>query len=156
MSTADICILTASANLSRDIFQRYLHPDVEQRQLFRLSMLASIVIGVLATLLAWRMRDIIDILLVGFTINSAALFVPSVAMIYLAKTNADAAFWSMFLSLMTVVIVYFFGVEITSALAGLFGNFAPPTWYFANPIWPGLTVSVVAFWAWQRGGKKSA
>ena len=32
--------------------------------------------------MAWKMRDIIDILQLGFTINSAALFLPTIAAIY--------------------------------------------------------------------------
>jgi hypothetical protein len=55
-------------------------------------MAMSLVVGVLAALLAWRMQDIIDILLIGFTINSAGLFLPSIAMIYAKKVNVSASF----------------------------------------------------------------
>ena len=32
MSTADTCILCASANLTRDIYQRYINPEAPQKR----------------------------------------------------------------------------------------------------------------------------
>lgn len=131
MSTADICILTASANYTRDIHQRYIQPDIAPRAMLRLGTLASAVAGLLALLMAWKMRDIIDILQLGFTINSAALFLPTIAAIYWDRVPASAAFWSISASLTTVI------VWRLAADAGLSGLFT------IDPLWPGLAVSVV-------------
>lgn len=131
MSTADICILTASANYARDIHQRYLRPDIGPRAMLRLGTLASLVAGLLAMLMAWKMRDIIDILQLGFTINSAALFLPTIAAIYWDRVPAGAAFWSISASLTTVI------VWRVAADAGLGG------WFAIDPLWPGLLVSAV-------------
>ncbi len=133
MSTADICILTASANLTRDVYQRYINPEVGPLALVRISMGASVFIGTLATLMAWQMRDVISILLVAFTINSAALFIPSIAMVYFARADKNAAFWSILLSLLTVVCWY------TAKESGMTGVFT------IDPLWPGLTVSFAVF-----------
>ena len=103
MSSADICILTASANYSRDIHQRYLQPGIRPTHMLRLSMFSSLVVGVIATVMAWKMQDIIGLLQLGFTINSAALFLPTVAALYFKRVDAGAAFWSICLSLITVV-----------------------------------------------------
>jgi SSS family solute:Na+ symporter len=130
MSTADICILTASANYTRDIHQRYIQPDIAPRAMLRLGTLASLAAGLLAMLMAWKMRDIIDILQLGFTINSAGLFLPTIAAIYWDRIPASAAFWSITASLATVI-----GWRI-AADAGLGGVFA------VDPLWPGLAVSV--------------
>lgn len=131
MSTADICILTASANYTRDIHQRYIQPDIAPRAMLRLGTLASAGAGLLAMLMAWKMRDIIDILQLGFTINSAALFLPTIAAIYWDRVPAGAAFWSISASLTTVI------VWRVAADAGLGG------WFAIDPLWPGLLVSVV-------------
>ncbi len=133
MSTADICILTASANLSKDVYQRYVNPDIGPNNLFRLSIGLSVVIGIVAAVMAWRMQDVIDILLVGFTVNSAALFLPSIAAVYFAKANKRAAFWSIALSLTTVVGWY------------LLGQTAAGAPYDFDPVWPGLAVSFSVF-----------
>lgn len=133
MSTADICILTASANGSRDIYQRYLNPGVSPKKLFRVSIGLAIAIGMGATIMAWQMQDIIDILLVAFTINSAALFIPTIAIVVLKSTDKSAAFWSITLSLATVVAWY---AAAEFDLAPLFA---------LDPLWPGLLVSMAVF-----------
>ncbi len=138
MSTADICILTASANGSRDIYQRYINPGVAPIKLFRLSIALAAIVGFAATLMAWQMQDIISILLVAFTINSAALFVPTVALVLREKINTSAAFWSITLSLITVIAWY---AGSALELAAVFG---------VDPLWPGLLVSIVVFLGMSR------
>lgn len=133
MSTADICILTAAANGSRDIYQRYLNPDVAPAKLFRTSMVIAVFVGVAAALMAWRMEDVINILLVAFTINAAALFVPTIAMVAMKNVNKAAAFWSITLSLLTVISWYW---ASTLDLTPVFN---------LDPIWPGLLVSGIIF-----------
>jgi len=133
MSTADICILTAAANGSRDIYQRYLNPDVEPRKLFRISIALAAIVGAAAGLMAWQMQDIVSILLVAFTVNSAALFIPTIAMVGLKKVNKAAAFWSMTLALVTVIGWY---VASALSLADVFT---------LDPLWPGLIVSATSF-----------
>ncbi len=132
MSSADICILTASANYTRDIHQRFLQPGIRPRAMLRLSMLSSVGAGGLAMVLAWKMQDIIGVLQLGFTINAAALFLPTVLAIGTRRVGAFAAFWSICLSLTTVI-----GWR-AAASAGAGGVFA------IDPLWPGLAVSAVS------------
>lgn len=129
MSTADICILTVSANLTRDIYQRYVNPGVEARTLLRLGVLASVLAGAVALGMAWKMQDIIDVLLFGFTINSAALFLPTLAAVLGWSLSPQAAFWSISLSLVTVI-----GWRLAADAGGVFS---------IEPLWPGLLVSVL-------------
>ncbi len=131
MSTADICILTASANYTRDIHQRFIRPDLPPEAMLRLGTLASAVVGLLSMLLAWKMRDIIDILQLGFTINAAGLFLPTVLALYAKRVPAGAAFWSIGASLVTVI------AWRLAADAGAGGIFA------IDPLWPGLAVSAL-------------
>lgn len=133
MSTADICILTAAANGSRDIYQRYINPDVVPRKLFRISIFLAAIVGVAAGLMAWQMQDVVGILLVAFTINGAALFVPTIAMVTLKSVNTDAAFWSITMALITVIGWY-------GASAA---NLAPV--FSIDPLWPGLLISIIVF-----------
>jgi len=133
MSTADICILTAAANGSRDIYQRYMNPNVEPKKLFRISMYLAGIVGMASGLMAWQMQDVVGILLLAFTVNAAALFVPTIAMVTMNTVNTDAAFWSISLALVTVIAWY--GASVAN-LAPVFQN---------DPLWPGLLVSVVVF-----------
>jgi len=133
MSTADICILTAAANGSRDIYQRYFNPDVAPRKLFRISIGLAAIVGAASGLMAWKMQDVVGILLVAFTINAAALFVPTIAMVSSRPINSAAAFWSITLALITVIGWYFASAV---QLAPIFS---------IDPLWPGLFVSFVVF-----------
>ncbi len=142
MSTADICILTAAANGSRDIYQRYINPDIEPKKLFQLSMVLAAIVGVASALIAWQMQDIVGILLLAFTVNAAALFVPTIAMVFLKNVNTDAAFWSISLALLTVVAWY--GASMMT-VAPVFQN---------DPLWPGLMVSIFVFSAASLTGRK--
>ena len=139
MSTADICILTVSANVSRDIYQRFIHPEVSNTNLLRISITTSLVVGLLAGMMAWRMQDVIDILLIGFTINGAALVIPTVAAIYWEQTDAKAAFWSIAGGLVTVLIWQVIG-----------SNTALP-YFEIDPLWPGLTAATAIFVIGHRG-----
>ena len=142
MSSADICILTAAANGSRDIYQRYMNPDVEPKKLFRISMVLAATVGIGAALMAWQMQDVVGILLLAFTVNTAALFVPTIAMVTLKNVNTDAAFWSISLALFTVVAWY--GASVM--------KIAPVFQY--DPLWPGLIVSMAVFSAISLTGRK--
>jgi len=131
MSTADICILTASANLTRDVYQRFVNPEVSSRNMLRLGTCSSFGIGFLAILLALKMQSVLDILLLAFTLNSAALFLPTMLALYDHKVSANAAFWSILLALATVVTWY------------VGGRLAWGQWFEVDALWPGLLVSAV-------------
>ena len=83
--------------------------------------------------MAWLMQDVLRILLVAFTVNSAALFLPSIAMVYFEQVSKNAAFWSICCAL--GVVVAWYGIAQFSE-AGLFA---------LDPLWPGLIVSVGVF-----------
>jgi Na+/pantothenate symporter len=100
--------------------------------------------GLLATLLAWKMQNIIDILLLAFTITSAALFAPTIAALIWKKTDSAAAFWSIMLSLSTVIV---WKVAVTYDAGDIFA---------IDPLWPGLAVSFLTFVLLQSISARSA
>jgi SSS family solute:Na+ symporter len=138
MSTADVCVLTTSANVTRDIYERYINPNVSRKRMLKISIATSALSGMLAALLAWKMKDIMEILLLGFTLNSAALFLPSIAAVYWRRVDSRAAFWSISLSLATVILWY-------SGAAFEWGSA-----FRIDPLWPGLLVSFLSYWLFVR------
>jgi SSS family solute:Na+ symporter len=135
MSSADICILTASANITRDVYQRFVDPDIAPKKMLRMGSYASLGIGLLATLLAWKMQSVLDILLLAFTLNSAALFLPTVVALAGRRANSSAAFWSILLSFSSVIVWY------------VGGGLEWGGWFEIDALWPGLLVSVLTFTA---------
>ena len=133
MSTADICILTASGNVTHDLYQRLIAPDASPTQLLRVSMMASAVIGIMGSLLAWQMRDVIDILVLGFTINAAALLLPTLWAVFQWRGYSTASFYSAITGLLVVVGCKFFEPQL------------PDHPFFADPLWPGLSSAMIIF-----------
>lgn len=140
MSSADICILTASANFTRDVYQRYYDPDISQARMLRLGMISSLVIGLLSAFLAWKMQDVLNILALAFTLNSAAVILPTLAAVYAWRVDANTAFWSICLSFATI-LTWYLCASLDLALV-----------FQIEPLWPGLVVAFVSFFglAWRK------
>lgn len=134
MSTADTCILSASANLSRDIYQRFINPAASQKQILRLSMMSSVLVGATGAIIGWYAESIIALLVMTFTINSAGLFFPTLGAFFWKRATSHAAFWSMSLSL-TTVLVWYLGQHFR----------ADVSIFSIDPVWPGLFVSFSIF-----------
>lgn len=133
MSSADICMLTASANLSRDIYQRYFGRDKSERHMLMVGVACSFVVGVLGLLVAVTMKSVIDILYLCMTINGAGLFLPTVAAMYFDFHDSKSACASIFASLVVVIAWYVLGAVTPYAV------------FSVDPIWPGLAASVLTF-----------
>ena len=133
MSTADISVLTGSASLTKDIYQRYFHPEASEKTLMRVGLAASLLVGVLGAVFGWFTQDIMNILLITFTINSAGLFLPTIGAFFWKKSCSAGAFASM-LSATIIAIVWFIGGKV-SALP-LFS---------IDALWPSFGVSAVLY-----------
>lgn len=143
MSTANSCILTASANLSHDIYRRFLRPASPQQHLVRVGRWCGLGVGVLSACIAYLMQDIIGLLCMAFTINSAGLFLPTLGAFFWKWSTPRAAFWSMGTSLTTVLFFYAGKMAMT-------WNVLPSTPQWRNllsidPLWPGLAASALLF-----------
>lgn len=143
MSSADIAIITGSANITRDIYQRYIDKNVSEKTTMRLGFASSLLIGLVAALLAWYEQDIMNVLLITFTILSAGLFVPTVMGFVWKRGSSDAAFYSMLVS--TVVVI----IWSVGSAAGWGSIFA------IDALWPGLAVSVALYFPISIFGRQS-
>ena len=139
MSTGSVCLLVASANITHDAYKRFVNPRAESRSLVVLGGVSTVLVGILSVYLAISRQDIIDVLYIAFTVNSAGLFVPTLAAFLWKRGGAAAGAWSIGLSLLTVVIWY-----VGQA-------WYPDSALFSiDPVWPGLAVSAAVFLALAR------
>lgn len=113
MSTADISVLTGSASLTKDIYQRYINPNVSEKTLLHVGLGASLLVGVLGAIFGWFTQDIMNILLITFTINSAGLFLPTIGAFFWKKSCSAGAFASM-LSATVIAVVWFIGGKVST------------------------------------------
>ncbi|MFG6330451.1 MAG: sodium:solute symporter family protein [Lachnospiraceae bacterium] len=133
MSSADICMLTASTSLAKDVYRRYIRPQVSDQELQKVTIGCSFAIGVIAVLITLNSQNIIDVLFIALTINSAGLFLPTVFGMFWEKANSHAAFLSTLCSLLAILFWFAGG---TMGWGGVFRM---------DPLWPGVLISAVLF-----------
>lgn len=136
MSTGSVCLLVASANLTRDLYQRHINVNASNRRLVLLGTVSVAVVGVLSCYLAIAKQNVIDILYIAFTINSAGLFIPTIAAFIWNKGNSKTAMLSIGLTLLTV-LAWYAGKSVAPDM----------TIFKLDPVWPGLAVSALTFFA---------
>ena len=102
--------------------------------MYKRQVLSSVGVGIASALIAWYVRDIINLLFMAFTVNSASLFVPTLGAYFWKKASCRAAFWSISLSLLTVIAWY---AGRMLQVGGIVSS--------VDPVWPGLGVSAVLF-----------
>ena len=133
MSTADISVLTGSASLTKDIYQRYINPNVSEKTLLHVGLGASLLVGVLGAIFGWFTQDIMNILLITFTINSAGLFLPTIGAFFWKKSCSAGAFASM-LSATVIAVVWFIGGKVSTLPL-----------FSIDALWPSFGVSAILY-----------
>jgi len=125
MSTADSCLMAASGNFITDILRLSKH-DTKS---IRYSQLATLVIGILAILLATKMQNVLDLMLYSYAFMVSGLFVPVLGFMFLKNPSSKAALYAMlfggattlFLILTAVALPFgldanFFGITISALI----------------------------------------
>ncbi len=134
MSTGDICILSASANFTNDIYKKYINKNASEKHLLKIGIITSLIVGISAAIMAWRMMNIISILYVAFTICSATLFIPTIFGFFWKRGTTAAGFWSMICSL--IIVIFWYIAPNLGLTDGIFAY---------DAIWPGLIISTVLY-----------
>lgn len=138
LSTADSCLMAASGNVVTDInlIERITGKRSDHKTMLRSSQIATLILGILAILLASMMTSVLDLMLYSYAFMVSGLFVPVLGMLFWKKSSPVGAFWAMLL-----------GGGCTIALI-LSGNTLPfgiqlPETFDANIF--GLSLSLIAF-----------
>lgn len=90
MSTADSCLMAASANLTHDLLGWS-----DNRKRLRMSRWLTGLLGALALLLAWKMENVLDLMLQSYAFMVGGLFVPVLAALFFKRKDSKAAFIAM-------------------------------------------------------------
>ncbi len=91
MSTADSCLMAASGNFTTDI----LRLSKSNSKSIKYSQLATLVIGILAIILATMMQNVLDLMLYSYAFMVSGLFVPVLGTLFLRNPSSKAALFSM-------------------------------------------------------------
>ncbi len=91
MSTADSCLMAASGNFTTDILRLSKHNS----RSIKYSQLATLVIGILAIVLATMMENVLELMLYSYAFMVSGMFVPVLGALFLKKPSSMAALFSM-------------------------------------------------------------
>lgn len=133
MSTGVVCINSCAANVSVDIYRGLIKPAAPDKKVKLVGIVSSVLVGIIGAMLAWWKYNIIQLLLLAFTIQASTLFFPTVLGIFWKKPTAKASFTSMLASLL-VVFIWLLGDGL--GWGGIFS---------IDALWPGLLVSGLVF-----------
>lgn len=95
MSTADSCLMASSGNFVKDIVERYLCPGLSPKASMRLSMFATLVIGMLAIVMASRFNMVLDAILYAYSFMVSGLFVPTLGAYFWKRASSIGAIGGM-------------------------------------------------------------
>lgn len=134
MSTMDTSINTGAMSLTRDVFQQIFSPG-RLEDVVRVSRLATVLVGVLAFLIATQMQGILKTLGLASEIMAEGLFVPGLAMIFLKRRYPTAGLLSLCLGGGYSIVGFLNQIELL--------QWGWPEWPFSVPY--GLALSLSGF-----------
>jgi SSS family solute:Na+ symporter len=90
MSTADSCLMASSGNILTDVLGKH-----NQKNSLRLSQLLTLVVGVVALLLALKMENVLELMLLSYAFMVSGMLVPVIAALFTKNPNAKASLVAM-------------------------------------------------------------
>lgn len=130
MSTADSCLMASSGNFQTDILSRWTRHITGKKSFLILSQVLTLVLGVLALLLASVMPNVLELMLYSYAFMVSGLFVPVLGALFMKNPSSRAAFWAMLLGGGTTITL-------------IAGNWDLPLGLDANIF--GISISLVTF-----------
>ncbi len=117
MSTADSCLMAASGNILTDVLKKH-----HSKKGLRYSQLLTLIIGVLALVIALRMTNVLELMLHSYSFMVSGMFIPVLAALILRKPNALAALTSMIVGGCTTLTLIILDIGLPLGLdANIFG-----------------------------------
>jgi len=136
MSTADSCLMAASGNVITDIFKKH-----ESLKIMSLSQITTLFLGIFALLIAWKVPNVLELMLHSYSFMVSGLFIPVLAGIFLKNRSSAGALGSMITGGTTTLGLILSGIKLPFELdANIFG----------------ITISALTYLLFHFGRKKGA
>ncbi len=116
MSTADSCLMASSGNFLNDIIEKKFLNKNQSKYLIRYSQIVTLIIGVIAIVIAASFKTVLDAILYAYAFMVAGLFIPTVGAYFWKKSTSVAAFWSMLIGGGVTLILLITKVELPFGL----------------------------------------
>lgn len=115
LSTADSCLMAASGNLSIDLLGGFFKGK-SLKQEMRISQLITLAIGAVSILIAWRMTEVLSLMLYSYAFMVSGLFVPVIAGLFFGQKSPKAAISSMLAGGISTSVLTIFEVDLPLGL----------------------------------------
>ncbi len=115
LSTADSCLMASSGNVVSDIIGHFKKMDTNSKKFFRLSQVVTLIIGILALLLASAMTNVLDLMLASYAFMVSGLTIPLLGGLFWKKKNPIAAASAMIVGGTTTFLLQWNNVSLSQA-----------------------------------------
>lgn len=117
MSTADSCLMAASGNIVTDVLKKH-----NSKNGLRYSQILTLIIGVLALLIALKMTSVLELMLHSYSFMVSGMIIPVLAALFTKKPNSSAALSSMIVGGGTTLLLIISDISLPLGLdANIFG-----------------------------------
>ena len=116
LSTADSCLMASSGNVVSDIIGKFKKIDDDSRVFIRISQVITLIIGVLALLLAAVMTNVLDLMLDSYSFMVSGLFVPVIGALFWKKSTPAGALTAMIVGGAVTITLRYAGFELPYSL----------------------------------------
>jgi SSS family solute:Na+ symporter len=130
LSTADSCLMASSGNIVTDLIGRFTKFDPDSGGFVRISQIVTLIIGVLALILASAMENVLTLMLDSYAFMVSGLFVPVIGALYWKKSTPAGAMAAMIIGGSTTLSLRYLEVALP---------------YNLDPNLFGITASAIAF-----------
>jgi SSS family solute:Na+ symporter/sodium/proline symporter len=143
VSTADSFLLVPATNVMRDIYQRFINPDVSEKQMVLYSRLVVVILGVIAYGLVYASQSVLEAALQAYTIYGVGITPALLACFFWKRATAAGAVSSMAAGA-TVTLVWEYVVKKTHwlGLSDLGWIWGGKTWGDTDTVYPALFASL--------------
>ena len=107
VSTCDAILFMLATSLSKDLYKRFINPDVTDRQLLSVARISAVAGGIGGVLLALQVDTIVDALQIFYSLLGVSLFVPVIAGLLSRRGGAPEAFASIAAGIGVLLFVHF-------------------------------------------------
>ncbi len=105
VSAADAVLFMLSTSLGKDLYQTFLNPNADDRQLVRVVRGIAIGCGCLGALVGAVLPDVISALTIFYTLLSAALFLPLLGGLFWRRVTSRSVLTAMIISVAVTLVV---------------------------------------------------
>lgn len=91
MSTADSCLMASSGNFVNDILERHVLKKMSGKAIMRLSIFVTLIIGVVAIMLAAQFSTVLDAILYAYSFMVSGLCIPTLGAFFWKKGSSAGA-----------------------------------------------------------------